>query len=697
MYRTYVLDYEERGILGNRYLASVTLEGTNETKFNKSSFEWSDIPENVYSYDSIAGFLSQSAGDSRPYAADFNGDGLIDLCKVRMDSPSNPSSINNLVFFKNNGDNTFTYKTEYYAHEHHSQQQPQFGDFNGDGITDVLTTRQTDNGQWVADLLVFNKNFVYTSTQNIITQNYSLDYFPFQVGDFNGDGLSDVLLLAGSGCFIGSPTNPLSTPISLYCPYNQNQYEKEFFADFNGDGLTDVLVMDQRDGAYTGDYLWLNERTDWRWIKISRTLTNYNTEDKIVIGDYNGDMMSDFCVLHENGYISIFQSDGEQFICTIRDFPLETEPMPPGNDTEHFDYFTGDFNGDSRSDILISHYSYNHDDPQSEFRRDISIYLANTSGSQLTRLETAVSFELPRRREGNYAASIVADFNADGRSDILNSLGIGPSPNQQTWWKCYKTGFRLYFMDIIHNNIVSITNGLGVKKKISYERYIGEKRTEGEVPVYPVAYYPGTPWVVNSITSVGKNHVNITSYMFKSPRMHMEGKGFIGYLSTQTSTSLGIAVGSFNDYTSFEIDPDYFFTMPVYNRKWLTPLFQAEITISETYNEYDKKRYWDDIFGKYRKNFFPYLKKTLTKEYEIDGSFKKVSRNDYTFNNWGDMISSHAMQDDNSSLNLESYETQFEFREINTNTYYDPVITFDYSTHKGKWILGRMKDARVKQ
>jgi len=676
VYRTYNLHYSSRGTTENSYFDWLELVGTDQMKFNKTVFTWPDIPTEDYNFNCS----EELTGNGKPFVGDFNGDGLNDICFQKAMGPNGPNvhdESNEVVIMRNHGGGNFSATPSISNHPNHKYQQVHVADFNGDGISDILLTVIEDiNSHFIGDLYLFNKDFGFTLYPQAIIYNGSYNGYRADVGDFDGDGLADILIRLYNGevstCKYGTAdvANPFETRSNgISWPFFAVE-NNIVFADFNGNGRTDLLQINP-----TGDsYLYKNNLTDWDAVisTIPEGLFNFDIEDDFLLGDFNGDMVTDVCLIKDNQDFSIFQCWGAGFVRT-----LDNKNIPIPNCVADANYFVGDFNGDSRSDILRSRYcTLNY-----EMQADFTIVLSNSAGDDLIEVST----HQYGGTNTKYAISCIGDFDSDGRSDLFGNIFYVDDPVPTNRYIKYQGG-RLYLLDAPIDKVYAITNGLGITERIEYKPYFGSIRTDGTIPTFPIAFLPGQLFVVNQISSNGESYIKSTTYRFESPRVHMQGKGFLGFLQT-VSRAYQSSNSDLTELTTYQIDDDFFFIAPIYNKKYISKLVGNPVPISETFNLYDKHKYWDQ--NKWSLKYFPYLKKTLSKVYENDGSLVKVSRTDYGYNTWGDLTSSHSMQDNDPYLNLNSNESDFEFREINTNTYYSPDET--------NWILGRLENAYVLQ
>jgi len=686
LFRSYTLSYITKGTNQINYLESVSLAGRNGSTLNPTKFLYPSLPTSLY-FCNEHGFSTQSKG--KPLVGDFNGDGLNDICLA-------VTEVNSIQFYRNDGNGVFSYLFPVFVGE--ANRQIQIGDFNGDGISDVFFLYKSGNNN-IGKVLLFDKDFNYEESEQI---NSTIDPYFVVCGDFDGDGLSDIMPINGGGnCYYGSPgSDPLIYKYSLASPWHYSN-KRYFYADFNGNGRTDVLEIDLN--SANDHAIYINRINNFEKYENNFYYdildADIDEEDEILVGDFNGDMTADICIVKGNENFSIYQSFGRGFILTLenKNFPIEGT-FTTGFDNQKFKYFVGEFNGDGRNDILRSIYSWNDDLYVPDFYTGIDLLISNTSGSDLTE---AYLFSIPWT--ANNAVSMVADFDSDGNSDVIRNLNLECQSWSQynpgecnEWAPVYSDQFDLLNLMPYTNRLETVINGLGFQQSISYKRLYGDIRTSGIIPSYPIAYLPGAISVVQEVnynsqgSSNSTDYLKETTYSFESPRVHMGGKGFLGFLKVTTKDkSKANFETTFVSEINNEIDPDYSYLRTAHSKKsyFLEDSPENVISLLETFNEYENIRYLIEGTSNYNLNYFPYIQKTLTKEYDKVGDFVKLSRSDYSYNEWGDLLSSHFMQDTDPLLSLNSAGTSFDYRESNANVY--------YAADEENWVLGRLKNTYV--
>jgi hypothetical protein len=174
---------------------------------------------------------------------DFNGDGRLDIVEGTTSEP------NGFGVMINNGDGTFASEVTFVASATSYVYGLAVADFNGDGIDDVATTtiaNTNDVGQ--SNVLEVFFGTPSGSFDAPVTYAFADSPTPAQgvVGDFNGDGKPDLVMVIESGA--GDQSNAwqvvvFAAPVSY--GINANAFEQVnaiVEGDFNGDGISDIAM-----------------------------------------------------------------------------------------------------------------------------------------------------------------------------------------------------------------------------------------------------------------------------------------------------------------------------------------------------------------------------------------------------------------------------------------------------------------------
>jgi hypothetical protein len=211
------------------------------------------------------------------------------------------------------------------------------GDFNGDGLTDLLG-HGTDGSWWLGRA---NGNNIEFKPCDFGLPGMKLDYVG--VGDFNGDGIDDLAIrstddgqwwigLSDGRQFRFRPWGRLAPGLTS---------DDVRIADFNGDGRADIAEFNPRTGEWTvslsdGTHLNTSRWTAWDSAVSWRHL---------LAADFNGDGRTDVAAWNpSSGQWQIGISDGKSF---------DSQPAgvwPADVDWQHVQ--SGRFSGDARRGIV---------------------------------------------------------------------------------------------------------------------------------------------------------------------------------------------------------------------------------------------------------------------------------------------------------------------------------------------------------
>jgi len=283
--RNFQFSYQE---INRKYQLSKIIESTSDGEHkNPTRLAWSNLTDfNVKNYNYTQTQLIHKATLT---VGDFNGDGLADF----IATPENDKAgwkgwklfISHGTYFEQVASGTWNWNDD-------NLEQVVCGDFNGDGYADVVVKR-CHSGKWHScDLyttslgtdgrpkIYYDKCFLSLST------NYTI-----QAVELNGDGATDLFawLENSKECKLirseqsGNSLAPLNYTATRYC---SEKWDRVEFGDFNGDGLTDVINLNDN-----GHYIMYSDG--------SGTMTRENSSrwpDKnhyMELGDFNGDGKTD--------------------------------------------------------------------------------------------------------------------------------------------------------------------------------------------------------------------------------------------------------------------------------------------------------------------------------------------------------------------------------------------------------------------
>jgi hypothetical protein len=155
------------------------------------------------------------------------------------------------------------------------------GDFNGDGVDDLLFFAPYGAGSvqplWLGQ---HGGGFVHTSIAIPVCYGF------VAVGDFNGDGVDDLF------CYDGAHHGTLSSLHANAQPDTQSftfagTYNTIAASDFDGDGRADILF---RNSAHDVNYVWYGNANE---TFTSKAMALHTTAFNVVVGDFDGDGRAD--------------------------------------------------------------------------------------------------------------------------------------------------------------------------------------------------------------------------------------------------------------------------------------------------------------------------------------------------------------------------------------------------------------------
>jgi hypothetical protein len=318
------------------------------------------------------------SGATPTYLFDLNSDGYLDIV------------VNNLagaqtVVFLGNSNGTFQSAVAYTSYA------LLLADMNGDGHPDLVgsvsgqveVSQGNPDGSFGAPAVVAT---IPATAQLIAT------------GDFNGDGIQDMVFLtpAGVGILLGRGNLTYGSMISSVAgtlgavSYPTGDLAQ---ADFNGDGHNDLAM-----GVDGGSLILLGNGDGTFGSADSYDVGS--TVGTVAIADFNGDNFPDIAVTVSATYPRILLGNG------AGQFTLETDQNQNyGSQTPSGSMLTGDFNGDGKNDldILETNDAFPYGEP----------FVLFGAGNGMFSPPFAVATE----------PALVADVTEDDRSDLVTLSG----------------------------------------------------------------------------------------------------------------------------------------------------------------------------------------------------------------------------------------------------------------------------------
>ena len=262
---------------------------------------------------------------------DFNGDGKADLATAVANLADGKVSV-----LLGKGDGTFQPAVQYSTVPY--PWTVLTGDFNGDGITDLVAIRSYNNEPNIS-VLLGNGNGTFNTAINSTAS--MMVAFSASVGDFNNDGKADLVLgyMGGVTVALGNGDGTFD-PVGRWGWTGGTGLTYLAAADFDGNGTLDVAATNNMSSTVT---IMLN-RGDGYLTKAADYATS-GPPRGVVVGDFNGDGRTDLAVSNDNSTVDVLLGKGD---ATFQQAVANAVDYSGG------ELAVTELNGDGRTDLLVA-------------------------------------------------------------------------------------------------------------------------------------------------------------------------------------------------------------------------------------------------------------------------------------------------------------------------------------------------------
>jgi hypothetical protein len=257
------------------------------------------------------------------------------------------------------------------------------GDFNGDGLSDVAVANQLDN---TVSILLGNNDGSLQPQLIVGTGRWPES---IGIGDFNADGILD-MAVANTGdntlsVFLGNGDGTFQTPMTSHIGLAPMSV---VVGDFNNDGTADLAIA-----TVVSNYVSILLGNGDGTFQPQMNFATGGDPQSVVATDLNGDGIADLAVANtSDNSVSVLLGNGDGTFQSQTTVSVGAGP---------YSIAAGDFNGDGVVDLGVCN----------RYANTVSILIGNGDGT----------FQLQNTARAGSAPSwiAVADFNADGIFDLV--------------------------------------------------------------------------------------------------------------------------------------------------------------------------------------------------------------------------------------------------------------------------------------
>lgn len=495
----------------------------SKTEFNLPK---TNIANHKFKSELVSKMSSGHGGDYSKHSGDFNGDGIKDLALIHWSKSY--GLIAKTALGTNSGKFRSTISSKA-SSGHGGSYRKLTGDFNGDGRTDIALVHWSKEYGFIIKNALSNPanegGFLTTKTSSA-SGGHGGDYYPY-VGDFNGDGISDITLVHWSSSYglimktaLGNSNGLFSKAISSNASAGHGGNYTPRIGDFNGDGISDIalvhwsktygFIMKTALGSSTGVF---------QSAKTSKSSGGHGGDYSPHVGDFNGDGISDISLIHWskdyglNIKTALGNSDGY--------FSSAKSSKPSNGSGGTYSTHIGDVNGDGSDDVSLVHWSKSYG------------FIINAATSKKDGLFNSSVVSKPSTGHGGSYSVMLGDFNGDANTDI----------SLVHWSKDHGFVAKVGLSNSYQTHYSSITNGYDTKTSFNYKKLTDDsiyKKGQPEGYPAPSSSHPISV-IEKTVIDSGEGSVISNSYSYEGMRVQKRGLGSLGFSkTTKTNNQTGI-------------------------------------------------------------------------------------------------------------------------------------------------------------
>jgi RHS repeat-associated protein len=533
-------------------LNQIVYETDDGSSYNSTVFSYQEAVAQPYNGPNLS---INSEDGSFLTTSDFNNNGRSDFISINDNNVQNSYDLPNR-FILNYYHNSLEGPRKKHTFEQSNAslygemlEKYVLGDFNGDGYLDIALALRDDylagdkhwtvqvlkndpsNGDFIEEL--FNQEF-YPGLYSANNPSYGTKKTHFDVGDFNGDGKDELLLVRRVADEFELNIVDYPTTSSLFSvSFNGYPFDIKV-GDFDGDGIDEIMILDESGYSVYGLSSFNIPEAELILV-VSDEVPKVNSE--VLTGIFNKDTKTDLLVHdHDIGEWRLFISNGKGF---VNGGLYGANLSPPGYYGMNVKIVT-DFDGDGLSDII----DYANSDHNQEFNlpETIGVYYNRGEGIFATSV-----LQVPESIVGAPNRHLIwGDFDGNGSVELLYNQYqlVKPDSPFPLPYPPDEIKFTSFIIDseinLNRQLLKAVVNGLNHKTTIYYNYAAFGKLINNYEPwewMYsfntnlPQPYFTSkkAKYLVDRVLIFGGNQLSKKSYTYRNPIYNLYNKQFKGF------------------------------------------------------------------------------------------------------------------------------------------------------------------------